>query len=124
MSFPIFTPSSRQFGSGDFPVSKYEAADGVEIRILRGNLRTGATLSLVYNALSDAETDLFITHYEAQKGSFLSFTISPGALKGYEGNSASINAGTGNEWRYASPIGIQSLYPGVSTVTVSLVGVL
>ena len=96
MSFPALTPSSRQFGSGNFPVSTYSAADGAEVRILRGNLRTGATLQLVYNALTDNEADLFINHYEAQKGSFLSFSMSTGALKGYEGNTASIDAGPNN----------------------------
>jgi hypothetical protein len=124
MSFPALTPSSRQFGSGNFPVSTYSAADGAEVRILRGNLRTGATLQLVYNALTDNEADLFINHYEAQKGSFLSFSMSTGALKGYEGNTASIDAGPNNTWRYASPVTIQSVYPGVSNVTVNLVGVL
>ena len=124
MSFPSLTPSSRQFGSGNFPVSTYSAADGAEVRILRGNLRTGATLQLVYNAIADSEADLFIDHYESQKGSFLSFPMSTGALKGYEGDTASIDAGPNNQWRYASPVSIQSVYPGVSNVTVNLVGVL
>lgn len=124
MTFPTLVPSSRQFGSGDFPVSSYKSTSGVEVRILRGSRRTGATLQLTYNALSDTEVDLFLAHYETTRGTYESFTMTTGALQGYGGTTSNIDAGTDNEWRYSGPIQVQNVYPGVSNVNVSLVGVL
>lgn len=123
MAFPDLVPSSRQYGSGDFPVGKYRAVNGMEVRVLRGSKRTGMTLKLSYNAITDAEAELFLQHYQEQKGSFDAFDITASTLSGYGGTSNSLTADA-NEWRYDAPIDIQNVCPGVSNVSVSLAGVL
>ena len=126
MDFPNIAPSSRQFNSGDYPVSSYKAVNGMEVRILRGSKRTGMSLQLTYAAITDQEADQFLNHYIQQVGTFSAFWLgTAGAKKGWAGNPQSIgDPEFSNEWRYAQPVQVTSVYPGVSNVTVSLVGVL
>lgn len=122
MTFPTLVPSNRQFGTGNWPVTSYLAADGAEVRIRRGNRRTGSTLQLVYSGLSDTEVDLFLNHFNDRQGTFLSFSLTSGATKGYAGQN--LKADTDNQWRYSGPVQVTSIYPGVSNVTVNLISVL
>ena len=133
MDFPNIVPSSRQFVSGDYPISRYTAVNGVEVRILRGSNRTGMQLQLTYAAITDQEAELFINHYAQQFGTFSIFQLvgpggdryDVGAKGGWGGDPGSLGAvGQDNEWRYAQPVQITGVYPGVSNVTVSLIGVL
>ena len=134
MPFPQFAPSSREFKAGDFPVKNYRALDGSELRILYGSKRTGFTLRLGYNNLSDTDAEKFIEHFHEMKGTFTGFYVSAdqstsastdGPKKGWGGNQKNIGARDwGNQWRYAEPPTVTSVYPGVSSVSVTLVGVL
>lgn len=133
MEFPNLVPSSRQFENGDYPVSRYTATNGMEVRILRGSNRTGMKLQLTYAAIPDEKVEYFLDHYAQQLGTFSAFWLvgttgdrfNVGAKGGWGGDPKSIGAdGQGNQWRYAQPIQVTSVYPGVSNVTVSLVGVL
>ena len=90
-------------------------------------------LQLTYSALTDQEAELFINHYAQQLGTFSAFWLvgttgdryNVGAKGGWAGDPGSLGAdGQNNEWRYAQPVQVVSVYPGVSNVTVSLIGVL
>ena len=128
MEFPNFAPSSRNYTDGDWPVKTYKALDGMEVRILYGAKQTGMALSVSYNNLTDAEADTFLDHYRQQKGTFLWFQFPAfdwGPQKGWEGaNTAFGVSGRGNKWRYAEAPTITGVYPGISSVSVSLVAVL
>ena len=51
MAFPTLKPTSREFNPGDWPIKRYNAQSGAEVRILYGNRRTNATLSLSYDKI-------------------------------------------------------------------------
>lgn len=129
MGYPQLVPSSRTFGSGNFPVKVYRAQDGAEVRLLYGDKRVGMTMQLTYQNIPDTEADKFVNHYHEMKGTYTRFTLdtsgNAGAKKGYkgiDGSQKSISAGSwGSAWRYAEPPQIQSIYPGVSTVSVNLI---
>ena len=133
LDFPNLVPSSRSFKSGDYPVSRYKAINGMEVRVLRGSNQTSMELALRYNAIKDTEVELFLNHFSQQKGTYEKFILigtdgsrdTVGAKGGWAGDPGSLGAvGQGNEWRYAGPVEVTSVYPGVSNVSVQLVAVL
>ena len=125
MAFPVLTPSDRVFDSGDYPVKVYKAQSGSETRILYGDKRTNMKLQLTYANISDANAELFLDHYDEMKGSFTTFDLNSGAKGGWSGNADAIGAqGHGNNYRYEAPPQVTQVRPGISTVTVSLIGVL
>jgi len=123
MAFPSLTPTSRQFETGDYPIKAFKSQSGAEVRILYGSQRTNMKLSLSYSNVSDANTELFIDHFDETKGTFSVFDLPSEALAGWSGNSDALDASGSNEWRYEAAPQVSSVRPGVSTVTVALVGV-
>ena len=124
MSYPSLIPSSRNFNAGDYSYKTFKSQNGSETRILYGDKRTGMTLDLSYDNIADTAADDFITHYDSVKGGFETFDLPAAFRSGWSGNTSAIDAATGNKWRYDSPPTITSVRPGISSVTVKLVGVL
>jgi len=124
MAYPSIAPTGRSFNAGDYQYKTYKAQNGKEVRILYGDKRTGMTLDLAYANIADTAADDFITHYDETKGGFTSFTLPEEFRSGWSGDEDAIDAATGNKWRYESPPQIASVRPGISSVTVRLVGVL
>lgn len=125
-NFPSIKPSGRVFDPGDFANRKYEANSGAEFRILYGSKRTRMKLQLSYQNITDAEAQEFLDHFHAQKGTFGQFEFTDGltaAKSGWEGSGDALGAvAWGSQWRYESAPQLTSVYPGVSTVTVNLIG--
>ena len=124
MAYPSLQPTGRRFDAGDYPYKTLQSQSGKEVRILYGDKRTGMTLDLQYDNIADTSADDFITHYDEVKGGFTAFTLPAAFRTGWSGNAAAIDAATGNQWRYSQPPTITSVRPGISSVTVKLVGVL
>ena len=123
MAFPSLVPTSRQFETGNYPIKTFKSQSGAEVRILYGSQRTNMKLSLSYSNVSDANTELFIDHFDETKGTFSVFDLPSEALAGWSGNNDALDASGSNEWRYEAPPQVSSVRPGVSTVTVALIGV-
>tara|TARA_Y100000033_G_scaffold46264_1_gene50551 strand:- start:333 stop:710 length:378 start_codon:yes stop_codon:yes gene_type:complete len=120
MAFPSLTPTGRQFSPGDFPNKKFNSQSGVEIRILYGSRRVNAVLSLSYDNLTDANAELFLDDYSDRLGTFRTFTLPSAVFEGWSGGASKIDAPAGTKWRYDSEPQLQSVRPGISSVTVSL----
>lgn len=126
MAFPTLVPTSRSFDAGDWPVKTFRAQNGAEVRLLYGSNRTGMTLELSYDNITDANAELFLTHYNEVQGTYGTFTIpEAGAKTGWSGSANALDVtGSGNRWRYSAAPSVQSIKPGVSSVSVKLIGVL
>ena len=128
MAFPAsLSPTSRSYSPGDYPVKTYNANNGSEVRILYGSRPTNMTLDLTYSNITDAEADQFLTHYYEVQGTYQTFTIASTAntFTGWDGGADSLNrASSGAVWRYSEPPQQQTVRPGISTVSVRLIGVL
>lgn len=130
MAYPSIRPSSRQFDPGDWPVRAFNSQNGTEIRILYGNYRTNMVFSLEYTNITDAQAADFVEDYAALNGTFGSFVFNDSqrtALLAGWNDATAINlltAPTGIRWRYDSAPKITSVRPGISSVTVTLKGVL
>ena len=135
MAFPSSKPTARSFDPGDYPIKTYKSQDGSEVRILYGSFRTNMRLSLTYENLPDAEAEEFIAHYDSMKGTFNTFDLSTNSLIGWAGNGPNDSIATddddwlkatyaGNKYRYERPPELVQVRNGISTVTISLIGVL
>ena len=122
MSFPALEPTSRSFEAGDFPVKAFSAQDGSEIRFLYGNRRVGMKMSLTYQNVSDANAGSFIAHFQSMQGTYQTFRLPAAARGGWKGSSSHLDAEAwGSLWRYSSAPKVDSVYPGISTATVTLI---
>lgn len=124
MAFPALAPTSRNFNPGDYPIRQFRSQSGAEVRILYGDSRTGMTLELSYDNISDANAELFLQHYSDTKGTYDTFTLPDEAKTGWSGSSGAIDVSGVNAWRYAEPPAVTAIRPGRSSVRVQLVGVL
>ena len=123
MTFPNITPTSRTFEAGDYPVKTYRAQSGKEFRILYGTNRTEMKLSLAYENIKDSDAEMFLDHYDEMKGTFKTFEIASESLSGWGGNDDALETGS-SAYRYAEAPQQTQVRPGISTVTVNLIGVL
>lgn len=135
MDFPRYYPSRRSIDPGDYPVKKFRSQSGSELRILYGDKPTGIKLTLQYNGLEDKKAEEFRSHYYSKKGTFEAWHFDVNNIeyrRGWEGvNDNDDDFGNllgvaviGNIWRWEKAPVITNVYPGVSNVSVSLIGVL
>lgn len=130
MAFPTIKPSSRSFDAGDWPVKIFRTQAGTESRVLYGNQRSGQTLELAYQNVSDATAELFLDHYNEVRGTYGAFTLGDiaagqGARSGWGGNYDALGAGaSGALWRYEAAPQVEAVKPGFSNVSIKLVAVL
>jgi hypothetical protein len=124
MAFPTLQPTSRDFSPGDWPIKRYNAQSGAEVRILYGSRRTNAKLSLGYDNITDANAQLFLEDYAAQYGTFFTFALPSAVRAGWSGVEASMDAPPNAAWRYEGEPQVRSVRPGRSSVTVNLVAVI
>ena len=124
MAYPSHKPTSRNFTAGDYSFKTFKSQSGKEVRILYGDKRTGMTLDLSYENIADTAADDFVAHYDEVKGGFVTFTLPSEFRTGWSGTASAIDVPTGNNWRYESPPSITAVRPGISSVTVKLLGVL
>ena len=125
IDFPKIPPTSRSFTPGDYANTKFRAVSGAEFRIQYGSKPTGMKMQLQYANITDAQAEKFIKHFYQQSGTFKSFVFvdaADGAKAGWAGTSNALGAEFyDSDWRYEDPPQLQSVYPGVSTVTVNLI---
>lgn len=96
--------------------------------MIYGSVRHGMKLSLTYSNIPDADAAMFLLHYEEVQGTYKAFTLAgvqrTSAETGWNGGTGPLNLPAGVEWRYAEPPNLESVRPGVSSVTVNLLGVI
>lgn len=125
MAYPTLKPTARNVDTGEYPVKTFRAQSGAEVRILYGSKRTGMTMALSYENISDSDADGFVAHFDEVKGTFQTFSLPSQVLSGWSGIASRLDASTtGNQWRYAKAPAITNVRPGRSSVQVELVGVL
>ena len=107
---------------------------GVVVRRAFGNRQTNYTLNLEFKNIGDTENSQtkpnagnaqdIILHYNAAYGSLNSFNLPDLIFEGMKENLQNKIQSPNSEivWRYAEPPKVVSVRPGISTVTVKLVG--
>jgi len=129
-NFPEIKPTSRRFRMGDIPSTTYTSLSGAVFRRAYGNKKTGYTLDLTFENISDTTelrtnsgtTNAILNHYESVNGTFKSFSLTNTTFSGMgTGVRSRIKAPSNVKWRYASPPEVRAVYSDISTVTVKLI---
>ena len=129
-------PSSRTYSPGDYPQVEFEAQNGVKTVIRYGKNRTGSSLTLSYNNISDDLAAHIISNYVAVMSvyDYVDFENSKAmdgiedtqagsgfALRKYMKESPEFSA---QKWRYDGPPIVTSVFPGRSNVECKFVACL
>jgi hypothetical protein len=123
MAFPDIKPASREYDPGDWPIKRYSSNSGAEVRMLYGSRRVNAKLRLGYENIPDANAQSFLDDFNAQAGTYATFTLPGNVFAGWTGSRSSIDAPPSTRWRYEEPPRVTSVFPGRSSVQISLVAV-
>ena len=142
-NFPNIKPNSRSYSPGNYPQVEFEAQNGVKTVIRYGKNRTGASLTLGFNNISDQEAALILENYEDVNAAWNYVTFK--AENGVSGISNTTNlepsiagqsnpvsslqslvkeAGSGLKWRYDGPPEVTSVFHGRSNVQCKFVACL
>lgn len=122
-AFPAFTPSQRSFKPGIYPQRSYRSLSGVITKRTFGNSPSQATLEMSFNNVSDSTAASIIAHYNSQTAANRRFLVD-NTLGGIDESLRDYANGSENNlrWEYVGPPEVQSVRPGRSTITVSLIG--
>jgi len=127
-SFPSgLKPTSRSYRPGKFPQVAFEALNGATTMIRYGQKPYNAQLTLTFANIDDADAARIISHYEERMATFSNVTFSGNDGLAGLGTALSVEMGefaSGLKWRYAEPPQVESVYPGISTVTCTFTGYL
>jgi len=121
--FPAIKPTARSYEPGDYPIQRYRTLSGAVWKRSFGNKRVGASLSLEFANISDDEAAQILAHYDEQGGTFYRFVIPTVLLAGSSAKLQTVLALPPNLlWAYESGVSVKAVFPGVSTVSVRLIG--
>ena len=124
-------PSSRTYVPGTFPRTRFESQDGVTTFIQYGNRRVNATLQLEFRNIFDNQVQDIIDTYD---------TVMKGEERRVDFTGTKVFGGISDEgllkemqnvyndgepklcWLFDGPPQVQSIRPGVSTVSCAFTG--
>ena len=123
ITFPQIKPSEREFTMGTFPTKTYRSLSGATVKRSFGNRPYSYQLRLVFNNVKDDTAVQILNHYNAVFAGFQRFTLPSAIFAGMNASlTSTIQAPYNIRWEYASPPTVQSVFNGISTVSVDLVG--
>jgi hypothetical protein len=122
-TFPTLKPSQRQFTLGAFPTKVYRSLAGTTVKRSYGNKPSGFGLTLEFNNVDDAIVLQILNHYNVTNGGFSRFALPSSIFAGMSATLiAQAQAPYNIRWEYTSAPSVQSVYNGISTVSVELLG--
>jgi hypothetical protein len=121
--FPSLRPTAREFTLGTFPTKVYRSLAGTVAKRSFGNKPHSYQLVLTFANVSDETVVQIIDHYNNTSGGFSRFRLPSTIFSGMsEALTAQMQAPYDIRWEYASPPSVESVYTGISIVSVELVG--
>ncbi len=127
-AFPDVKPSRRSYVPGRFSYTQFEAQNGAVSLLRYGDRRTNAELTLGFDNINDEWAQAIIDNYDSvmtDTDGQVTFSTKSG-LAGLSKGSLREEVANGGDnlvWRYAEPPTVQSVQPGVSTVSCRFVGI-
>jgi hypothetical protein len=121
--FPSIRPSGRSYTPGQFPIKTYRSLAGTTVKRIFGNKAYAHTIELEFQNIKDSVTKSILDHYYGQYGSYSRFKLPDNVFSGMASNLRDVIKSPANIlWEYAEPPQVESVFNGISTVTVRLVG--
>ena len=121
--FPSYIPTRRNFTPGVFPQKTFRTLGGVAAKRTFGNVAYGARLELEFTNIVDDKVQAIIAHYQFQTQRNQRFQLPDTVIAGMNASLAtSVKAVSTLRWEYESPPAIESIFPGISVVSLTLIG--
>lgn len=121
--FPSYIPARRNFTPGIFPQKTFRTLGGVAAKRTFGNVAYGAKLELEFTNIVDDKVQAIIAHYQFQTQRNQRFQLPDTVIAGMNASLAtSVKAVSTLRWEYESPPAIESIFPGISVVSLTLIG--
>ena len=99
-TFPALTPATRVVSPAQFQVQPHSSMNGLYGSTLLCNSARDQLIEVTFAALSTADKDLIVDHYDGQDSGFLAFDVPNSLLSGF---TASDYITGGFLWRYSQP---------------------
>jgi len=124
--FPGLTPTSRRFKPGRLRETRFEAQNGATTFILFGGVFVNAELDLVFQNIKDDDARQILAHYRSVVGDdYVTFDKDHGLGGMADALITQVDTGsTELRYRYDGPPELESVYPGVSSVSCRFIGYL
>ena len=121
--FPSIKPSSRDIQLGQYPVKRFTSIAGTGVTRLYGSQPFNPPVELVFQNINDEAVRALVTAYEEAYGATDDLALPD---ETWDGVSQPLRERLERDyiWRFAedSPPQIRSVQPGVSTLSLRLVG--
>ena len=99
-TFPALTPATRAITPAQFQVQQHSSMNGLYGYTLLCNSARDQQIEVTFAALSTADKDLIVDHYDGQQSGFLAFDVPNSLLSGVTPGDYITG---GFLWRYARP---------------------
>jgi hypothetical protein len=99
-TFPALTPATRVIAPAQFQVQQHRSMNGIYGYTLLCNAARDQQIQVTFAALSTADKDLIVDHYDGQNSGFLAFDVPNSLLSGFTPGDYITG---GFLWRYAGP---------------------
>lgn len=122
-TFPELKPSERQFTLGTYPTKTYRSLAGTTVKRSFGNKPHSYGLRVEFKNIPDAALEQILDHYSDTEGGFNRFALPNSMFAGMDtATRARIQTPDGIKWEYAGPPAVQSVFNGISSVSISFAG--
>jgi hypothetical protein len=124
ITFPSLVPSSRSFIDGKHPMSTAQTMAGLTVRRLLAAKATEPELRLKFSNISDAAAESILAAYDSAYGSRKPVTLPSSITAGIGTSMAALirNEGSSLAWFFLGRPSLESIVPGLSSVTISFQG--
>ena len=99
-TFPALTPATRVVSPAQFQVQQHSSMNGLYGSTLLCNSARDQLIEVTFAALSTADKDLIVDHYDGQDSGFLAFDVPNSLLSGFTPGDYITG---GFLWRYNQP---------------------
>ena len=126
VAFPDLVPTRRSYNPGAYPETQFRALNGATTTLRFGNRRSDSELQMSFDNITDDNAAALLKLYEevTVADDWVTFTANNGA----GGASAALAnyirevGGSNLRWRFGEPPNVDSVKPGLSTVSVRFIG--
>ena len=120
IKFPDICPTSRRLTPGQYPVKTFVAINGASNTRLYGDTPYDATMQLEFS-VSDREAADILSCYHSSYGGFHALELSPKVWAGLDVDLVA-QIPSNLLWKFKEEPQVESLLPGRSKLTASLIG--
>lgn len=122
-TFPAIKPTGREFRMGTYPTKTYRSLAGTTVKRSFGSKPHSYELQVEFQNIKDSVVEQILDHYDDTAGGFTRFALPTAIFAGMSDTlRARIQSPNNIRWEYAGPPEVQSVFRGVSSVSITFIG--